>query len=60
VFSYLADCVIAHFGCHAESHPDDPSRSRLLLHDHETAPLDVASLFPGHPVLWAPYMHAGS
>ena len=44
VFTQLPGCSIAHFACHGGSHPDDPSKSLLLLHDHDTAPLTVASL----------------
>ena len=46
VFAHLPSCSIAHFACHAASHPSDPSKSLLLLHDHRTAPLTVASLAP--------------
>ncbi|GGM18013.1 CHAT domain-containing protein [Streptomyces fumigatiscleroticus] len=31
----------AHFACHAVSDPADPSRGRLLLHDHTDDPLTV-------------------
>jgi hypothetical protein len=44
VLGYLPDCTIAHFACHGYSDPTDPSRSRLLLHDHLDTPLDVGSL----------------
>ena len=44
VFAHLPACSIAHFACHGESHPDDPSSSMLLLDDYRTAPLTVASL----------------
>ncbi|MEJ8652797.1 CHAT domain-containing protein [Streptomyces sp. MS1.AVA.3] len=44
VFDRLPACSIAHFACHGASHPTDPSKSRLLLHDHDSAPLTVASL----------------
>jgi tetratricopeptide (TPR) repeat protein len=40
----LPDCSIAHFACHGATDPVDPSLSRLLLQDHATAPLTVASL----------------
>ncbi|MGH3928437.1 MAG: CHAT domain-containing protein [Pseudonocardiaceae bacterium] len=39
-------CAIAHFACHGHSHSADPSQSLLLLHDHDTDPLTVASLAP--------------
>ncbi|MGW6708160.1 CHAT domain-containing protein [Streptomyces sp. NPDC054956] len=44
VLDNLADCGIAHFACHGAHDPIDPSRSLLLLHDHERDPLTVASL----------------
>ncbi|MFD8005216.1 CHAT domain-containing protein [Streptomyces mirabilis] len=44
VLASLPECSIAHFACHATSDPTDPSLSRLLLRDHITAPLTVASL----------------
>ena len=44
--SLLGACAIAHFACHGHSHPSDPSQSLLLLHDHDTDPLTVASLAP--------------
>ncbi|MFD4913057.1 CHAT domain-containing protein [Streptomyces virginiae] len=46
VFMHLADITIAHFACHGESHPTDPSQSQLLLHDWQQDPLTVASLTP--------------
>jgi CHAT domain-containing protein len=46
VLNHLPDCAIAHFACHGASHPTDPCQSRLLLHDHESDPLTVASLTP--------------
>ena len=46
VLAQLGDCAIAHFACHGWSHPVDPSRSLLLLHDHDSDPLTVASLAP--------------
>jgi CHAT domain-containing protein len=46
VMDHLSECPIAHFACHGDSHPTDPSRSLLLLHDHTDAPLTVASLAP--------------
>jgi hypothetical protein len=46
VLTYLPSCRIAHFACHGASDPADPSKSLLLLHDHSTDPLTVASLAP--------------
>ncbi|WP_371551398.1 CHAT domain-containing protein [Streptomyces sp. NBC_00554] len=46
VLAHLPACPIAHFACHGASNPDDPSRSMLLLHDHVSQPLTVASLAP--------------
>ncbi len=46
VLRHLPDCTIAHFACHGASHPADPSRSLLLLHDHASDPFTVASLAP--------------
>ena len=48
VISRLADAGIAHFSCHAASHPDDPSRSQIYLHDHRENPFTVATLVPVH------------
>ena len=44
VLARLPGCTIAHFACHGASHPTDPSRSLLLLHDYDSDPLTVASL----------------
>ncbi|MFI6278321.1 CHAT domain-containing protein [Streptomyces sp. NPDC050988] len=44
VLEALSDCGIVHFACHGAHNPADPSRSLLLLHDHERNPLTVASL----------------
>ncbi|MGH3374889.1 MAG: CHAT domain-containing protein [Actinoallomurus sp.] len=44
VLAHLADSAIAHFACHGQSESADPSKSMLLLHDHQTAPLNVAGL----------------
>lgn len=44
VLAYLPACKIAHFACHGESHPTDPSKSRLLLDDHQADPFTVSSL----------------
>jgi tetratricopeptide (TPR) repeat protein len=46
VLAELGRCAVAHFACHGDSHPTDPSRSLLLLHDHATDPLTVADLAP--------------
>jgi tetratricopeptide (TPR) repeat protein len=46
VLEQLAGHPIAHFCCHGQSDALDPSRSRLLLQDHERDPLSVASLAP--------------
>lgn len=46
VFDALPDCSVAHFACHGATDPADPSQSRLLLQDHASAPLTVASLVP--------------
>ena len=39
VLGQLPGCTIVHFACHADSDPADPSRSLLLLHDHDRYPL---------------------
>lgn len=44
VLTWLDGSAIAHFACHGIAHPTDPSRSMLLLSDHKTDPLTVASL----------------
>lgn len=46
VLAALADVGIAHFTCHAFSHPNDPSRSQIVLHDHRDSPFTVATLIP--------------
>jgi len=46
VLAGLADAGIAHFTCHATSHPDDPSRSQIFLHDHRERPFTVGTLIP--------------
>lgn len=46
VLAKLADCAVAHFACHGSDHPDDPSRSMLLLRDHGTDPLTVGDIAP--------------
>jgi hypothetical protein len=61
VLRYLPACTIAHFACHAESDPADPSRSRLLLRDDQPNPLTVAALAPVyHDDLELTYMSACS
>lgn len=44
VMTALADRPVAHFACHGVSDPFDPSRSGLLLTDHQTVPFTVAGL----------------
>ncbi|NUR57768.1 MAG: CHAT domain-containing protein [Catenulispora sp.] len=44
VFERLPTTAVVHFACHGTHDPADPSASRLLLQDHATAPLTVASL----------------
>jgi hypothetical protein len=46
VLVHLPGCTIAHFACHGATDPTDPSKSLLLLHDHDRDPLTVASLTP--------------
>ncbi|HEV2347533.1 MAG TPA: CHAT domain-containing protein [Actinocrinis sp.] len=46
VLDQLPRHTIAHFACHGANDPADPSRSRLILHDHQAAPLTVAALAP--------------
>jgi len=45
VLALMGSCQIAHFVCHGYSDPD-PSRSRLLLHDHATDPFTVSAMAP--------------
>jgi hypothetical protein len=40
----LARHAYAHFACHAQGDAQQPSRSRLVLHDHATSPLTVREL----------------
>jgi hypothetical protein len=59
VFEHLPTCLIAHFACHGSIDPADPSKSLLLLNDHETAPFTVASLAPiRHEQLQLVYLSA--
>ncbi|MFD8980066.1 CHAT domain-containing protein [Streptomyces sp. NPDC059564] len=44
VLANLSDCAIVHFACHGAHNPTDPSKSLLLLHDHEHDPLSVADV----------------
>ncbi|MGV9918351.1 CHAT domain-containing protein [Streptomyces cellulosae] len=44
VLENLSDCGIVHFACHGAHDPTDPSKSLLLLHDHEHDPLSVTNL----------------
>jgi tetratricopeptide (TPR) repeat protein len=46
VLTRLPECSIAHFACHGASNPADPSKSMLLLRDHDSDPFTVASLAP--------------
>ncbi|MEV4015683.1 CHAT domain-containing protein [Nonomuraea angiospora] len=52
VLDHMNDCTIAHFACHGVADLADPSKSRLLLHDHADDPLTVASLM-GISLDWA-------
>lgn len=46
VLEELSRHAIAHFACHGANDPADPSRSRLILHDHQQFPFTVAALAP--------------
>lgn len=48
VLARLPGCPIVHFACHGTSDPRDPSRSGLLLHDHEENRFTVSSLTSLH------------
>ncbi|WP_225101818.1 CHAT domain-containing protein [Streptomyces sp. CoH27] len=40
----LPEHPYAHFACHGVSDPDDPSNARLLVHDHQRAPLTARQI----------------
>lgn len=44
VVAALLERSIAHFACHSVADLDDPSSSRLLLVDHESAPLTLSEI----------------
>ncbi|MFJ3671422.1 CHAT domain-containing protein [Streptomyces sp. NPDC090106] len=46
VLERLPHHTVAHFACHGDSDPTDPSQSGLLLLDHDTGRLTVAALRP--------------
>ncbi|MFL1376030.1 CHAT domain-containing tetratricopeptide repeat protein [Nocardiopsis protaetiae] len=46
VMNRLSRARTAHFICHGDSHPTDPSSSFLLLHGHAQNPFTVADLAP--------------
>ncbi|MGV9453155.1 CHAT domain-containing protein [Streptomyces sp. NPDC003635] len=46
VLERLPHHAVAHFACHGDSDPGDPSQSGLLLLDHVTGRLTVAALRP--------------
>jgi CHAT domain-containing protein len=48
VLRALPDAPWAHFSCHSRSGLDSPSRSGLLLHDHDRAQLTVVDLSQLH------------
>jgi CHAT domain-containing protein len=49
VLAALVDHSWAHFGCHATTDTAYPSRSALVLHDHESAPLRVSDIVAARP-----------
>ncbi|ONI89605.1 hypothetical protein ALI144C_04490 [Actinosynnema sp. ALI-1.44] len=44
ILTALPGYEVAHFACHGLTDWDDPSSSRLLLHDHRTHPLTVTDI----------------
>ncbi|MER5986701.1 CHAT domain-containing protein [Streptomyces sp. NPDC001787] len=48
VLKHLPDCDIAHFACHAETDPDDPLLSRIILDGDADGPLTVDRLASVH------------
>jgi tetratricopeptide (TPR) repeat protein len=44
VLAALPDHQVAHFACHGSADWNDPASSRLILRDHQTAPLTVADV----------------
>jgi CHAT domain-containing protein len=44
VLAALPHHSVAHFACHAYTDRSDPASGRLILHDHQTAPLTVADI----------------
>ncbi|WP_329343275.1 CHAT domain-containing protein [Streptomyces sp. NBC_00663] len=49
VLSALAEHSWAHFACHATTDTAYPSRSALVLHDHDSAPLRVSDIVTARP-----------
>lgn len=49
VLAALADHSWAHFVCHATTDTAYPSRSALVLHDHESVPLRVSDIVAARP-----------
>lgn len=44
VLAALPTHPLVHFSCHGLADAQDPATSRLILHDHETAPLTVSDI----------------
>ncbi|MDV9176701.1 CHAT domain-containing protein, partial [Streptomyces sp. W16] len=44
VLDLLPGSPVVHFACHGDNWDEDPSRHRLLLHDHAETPLTVEAL----------------